>query len=294
MSERPRVYLIDGHYQIFRAYHALPDLRAPDGSPVGAVRGYAQTLIRFLRRLEPTHVAVAFDAELVSFRNQIYPDYKRGRTEAPPDLEPQFALCAEVTRALGLPLYAQRGYEADDVIATLVRQLDAADVEVRIVTRDKDLGALVSERVCLYDLAREEVSGPREVEAKLGVPPAQVPDLLALMGDAVDNVPGVAGIGRSTARILLKHFGSLDEIPSRGAAWSEVPLRGAARVAERLREGRERLELSRELVRLRDDVPIRASLEELRHRGALREQAEPLFERLGMASMLQRVPRWDA
>lgn len=293
MGARPLVWLLDGHFQIFRAYYALPDLRAPDGSPVGAARGYAQTLIRFLCDQAPTHVAVAFDHDLTSFRNELYPEYKLGRTDAPEDLEPQFALCVELTRALGIPAFSLERFEADDVLATLVGRLrDVA--EVAIVTRDKDLAALVSDGVALYDLARAERSGPREVEEKLGVPPALVPDYLALVGDAVDNVPGVRGIGARTASTLLRHFGGIDRLPRDGAGWDALPLRGAARVAELLRAGRAGLELSRELVRLRDDLPLSVSLDALRWRGGDRAAFEPLAERLGFAAFAARVPRWAA
>jgi DNA polymerase-1 len=292
MSTRPLVHLIDAHFQIFRAYHALPDLRAPDGAPIGAVRGYAQTLIKFLRTHEPTHVAAAFDFALTSFRNRLFPDYKLGRTEAPADLEPQFATCAEVTRGLGIPLFAMEDFEADDVIATLVGRLVAQGADVAIVTRDKDLGALVSDRVWLYDLGRDERSGPKEIEARLGVPPAQVGDYLALVGDAVDHIPGVRGIGPATARELLARFGSIDSIPLDWAAWSDLNIRAARRAFDCLDAARDQLALSRELVRLRDELDLDARLEDLRYRGAERERLRALLERLGLEGLLARVPRF--
>jgi DNA polymerase-1 len=176
MRRRPAVWVFDAHFQIFRSYHGLPDLRAPDDTPIGAVRGYAQTLIKFLREREPTHVVAAFDHALTSFRNALYRDYKLGRTEAPEDLEPQFALCAELTEALGIPLFELEGFEADDVIATLVRTLVADGADVSIISRDKDLTALVSDRVELFDLATGERTGPAEVRERMGVPPERVTD----------------------------------------------------------------------------------------------------------------------
>jgi len=292
MSSRPLVYLLDAHYQIFRAYHSLPDLRAPDGAPVGALRGYTATLMKFLREWAPTHVAAAFDHALVSFRNELYPEYKAGRTEAPEDLEPQFSLCAEVTRALGIPLFELERFEADDVIATLTRQLLEQGADVLIVTRDKDLAALVSGRVSLFDLARRERSGPEEIEARMGVPPALVPDYLALVGDAVDNIPGVAGIGARTARLLLGRVGGLGRFPSDSAGWEKLALPNPSRIMALLERGRERLALSRELVRLREDLPLCVKLEDLRYEGAQREQLEGLLEGLGMGNMLEHVPRW--
>jgi DNA polymerase-1 len=232
MSGRPVVHLLDAHFQIFRAYHALPDLRAPDGAPIGAVRGYAQTLIKFLRSHEPTHVAAAFDFALTSFRNRLFADYKLGRTEAPEDLEPQFDTCAEVTRALGIELFAVEDFEADDVIATLVRRLVAQGADVAIVTRDKDLGALVSGRVYLLDLARDERSGPAEIEARLGVRPDQVGDYLALVGPRA--APPLREHRRDPARVGRLVGG---EHP-RGAPRVRLPPRraGAARALAEARE----------------------------------------------------------
>jgi DNA polymerase-1 len=294
MSRRPVVWVFDAHFQIFRSYHSLPDLRAPDDTPIGAVRGYGQTLIKFLREREPTHVAAAFDHALTSFRNALYPDYKLGRTEAPEDLEPQFALCAELTEALGIPLFELESFEADDVIATLVRTLVADGADVSIVSRDKDLTALVSDRVALFDLATGQRSGPAEVEERMGVSPEQVTDYLSLVGDAVDNIPGVAGIGAATASRLLAAFGSAERIPADPEAIAAAGLRGAQRIVRSLAEGRAALEISRALVRLRADLPIEAGLADLEYRGADRERLLPFLARLGLESMLARVPRFLA
>jgi len=292
MSERPLAYLIDAHYQIFRAYHSLPDLRAPDGRPIGAVRGYASTLIKFLREHRPTHVAAAFDFAMTCFRNELYADYKRGRTEAPEDLEPQFALCEAVTRALGIPVHRVEGYEADDVLATLVPGLLEAGAEIAIVTRDKDLGALVTERVWLLDLKEGERSGPSEVQARLGVPPSLVTEYLALVGDAVDCIPGVPGIGAKTGAMLLALFGGIDAIPRDADALRAAGVRSAARIARSLIEHHAQLALSRALATLRADVPLSVTLVDLEYRGAERAQLEPLLAELGAESLLGRVPLW--
>jgi DNA polymerase-1 len=293
MTTEPIVYILDVHYLIFRAYYALPALRAPDGTPVGAVRGYAQTLARLLRDLAPGYVAAAADFALTSFRNELYPGYKLGRTEAPPDLEPQFGLCEEVTRGLGIRFFSVRDFEADDVIATLVRRLEAAPARVWIVTRDKDLAALASERVGLLDPAGRKRQGPAEIEARFGVPPRLLPDYLALVGDATDRIPGVRGVGASTARALLRHFGGIDAIPLEERGWKGIDLPQPDRVRRYLEQGRPALELSRELVRLRDDLPIDAELADLRYRGANRGQLAPLLERLGYSRLLRQVPRWS-
>jgi DNA polymerase-1 len=294
MTSEPEVYLLDVHYLIFRAYHALPGLEAPDGRPVGAVRGYLQTLLRLLRRLDPAYIGAAADFALTSFRNDLYPDYKRGRTEAPPDLEPQFDTCARVTRALGIPYYEVERFEADDVIATLVGKLAPSGARISIVSRDKDLWALVSRTVSLMDPRGAERVGPSSVRRRIGVPPELVSDYLALAGDAVDRVPGVRGVGATTARELLRHFGGADRIPLEPAGWSGIHLRNPERVREYLREGQQSLALSRELVKLRDDVPLEVGLEDLRYRGADRGELEPLLEGLGLGRSLERVPRWRA
>jgi DNA polymerase-1 len=292
MRSRPTVYLLDVHYLIFRAYHALPHMETPDGAPVGAVRGYLQTLIGLLREFSPQHIGAAADFALTSFRNELYPDYKKGRTEAPPDLEPQFEPCEAITRALGIPYYSVREFEADDVIATVVRRLRSAHARVWIVTRDKDLGALASRQVGLLDPSGRKRSGPEEIEARFGVPPSLISDYLSLVGDPTDRIPGVRGIGAATARVLLRHFGGIDRIPLDEPGWEGVGLPRPDRVRAHLERGRNELALSRELVRLRDDLPIEVDLDALRYRGAIRDDLAPLLEQLGLASLLGRVPQW--
>lgn len=289
---RSTVWLIDAHYQIFRAYYSMPDLRSSDGSPVGAVRGYAATLIRFLTRQAPTHVAAAFDHALTSFRNEIYPPYKLGRTEAPEGLEPQFSLCMAVTEGLGVTCYELEDYEADDVIATLCDRLVEQGADVMIVSPDKDLSTLVSKHVSMFDLKNEEACGPEGVKARMGVPPELVEDYLTLVGDSVDNIPGVKGIGPKTASALLNRFGSLDSIPPSVEHWTNIELRGAAKMAERLAQASREIELSRELVHMHRDLPLPVRIDGLRWNGARRSELEELFERLGIGSLLERVPRF--
>jgi DNA polymerase-1 len=292
MSERPTLWLLDSHYQIFRAYYAMPDLRARDGVPVGALRGYASQLVKLLTQQAPTHVAAAWDHALTSFRNDIHAGYKAGRTEAPADLEPQFALCEEVTRALGVPVFGLEGYEADDVIATLTAKALDEGADVVIASSDKDLGALVSERVSLFDPRSEALLGPPEVEARLGVPPDLVPDFLTLVGDAVDNIPGVQGIGAKTAAALLRRFGRIEDIPANPLEWAGLELRGAARIARALAAGGEAIALARKLVHMRDDLPLAARVPDLRWHGADRAALSAFCGRLGITGLAERVPRF--
>ena len=290
MSDRPTLWLLDSHYQIFRAYYAMPDLRAPDGTPTGAVRGYASQLVKLLVRERPTHLAAAWDFALTSFRNDIHAGYKAGRTEAPPELEPQFALCDEVTRALGVAVFGLEGYEADDVIATMTSRALDEGADVVIASSDKDLGALVSDRVSLFDPRSETLLGPAEIEARLGVAPDLVPDFLTLVGDAVDNIPGVPGIGAKTASALLRRFGRIEDIPADPREWAGLELRGAARVAKALAEGAEAIALARQLVRMREDLPISARVADLRWNGADRALLEAFCARLGISGLVDRVP----
>jgi len=287
------VYLIDSHVQIFRAYYSMPELLAENGTPVGAVRGFISQLVRFLSRQQPTHVAACWDHALDSFRNELYPEYKAGRTEAPEDLAPQFALCARATRALGIPLYECERFEADDVIATITGHLVDQGARVAIITTDKDLGVLVSDRVTLYDLKKEEHSDPAAIEEKFGVPPELVSDYLSLAGDSVDNIPGVSGVGGKTAAALLNHFGSIDAIPEDFEGWAGLELRGAKRVHQRLHDDREILGLSRELVRLREDLPLQPKLDELAYAGAERRALSGLLDEIGGRAVLDRVPKFQ-
>ena len=292
MSARPTLWLLDGHYQIFRAYHAMPDLRAPDGTPVGALRGYAATLVKLLAEQKPTHVAAAWDHELTSFRNELHPGYKAGRTEAPPDLEPQFALCAELTESLGVRVVGVPRFEADDVIATLTARALDRGADVVIATVDKDLAALVSDRVSLFDPRSDSLVGPAGVEERLGVPPDLVPDFLTLVGDAVDNVPGVPGIGAKTAALLLRRFGRIESIPADAREWAGVGVRGAERVARALAENRAGIALARSLVRMREDLPLELELADLAWPGADRAGFAAFCERLGIRGLAERVPRY--
>jgi 5'-3' exonuclease len=271
----------------------MPDLRAPDGTPVGALRGYASTLVKFLAEQKPTHVAAAWDDEATSFRNDLYADYKKGRTEFPPDLEPQLALCAEVTEALGIRVARAESFEADDVIATLTGRALDRGMDVVIVTADKDLGALVSERVSLFDPRSDSLVGPADIEKRLGVPPDLVPDYLTLVGDAVDNVPGVPGIGAKTAALLLRRFGRIESIPSDPREWAGAGVRGAERVARALAENRAGIELARALVRMREDVPLAHDLGDFAWTGAERARLGAFCERLGIRGLADRVPRFQ-
>lgn len=291
----PLVHLIDGHVYVFRAYHSLPALEAPDGTPTGAAYGFAGMLLRFLGSETPTHVGVAFDHALVSFRNALEPGYKAGRTEPPEELEPQFAICEELAQALGLAAWSVPEFEADDVIASVATQLIGRGARVRVMTSDKDLTQLVREdgRIVWHDFARGRTLDARGVRERFGVAPEQIPDYLGLVGDAVDNLPGVPGVGPRTASALLGRFGRIEDIPADPERWKTLGVRGAARLAALVEAHRERALRTRALATLRRDVPgLSVGLGSLRWRGARRSKVEPLFERLGWEGIATRIPRW--
>ena len=279
-----RLYLVDGSGYIFRAYFALPALtRKRDGLPTGAVSGFCNMLNKLLEDAladaEVDHFAVIFDAARETFRNEIYPEYKANRPEPPEDLVPQFGLIKEASRAFSLATIEMPGFEADDVIATYARMAREAGVKVTIVSSDKDLMQLVRPGVEMLDPMKSRHIGPAEVVERFGVGPDKVVDVQALAGDSTDNVPGVPGIGVKTAAQLVNEYGDLDSLLKRADEIKQPKRR------QTLIENAELARISRELVRLRDDVPVPMALEGLEIRpldaGTLLEFLEDLdFQRL--------------
>lgn len=292
------VHLIDAHVYVFRAWFSLPPMYAADGTPCGAAYGFANTLIRYLTERDPSHLACCFDFAMSSFRNDLFPGYKASRGEqAPPELEPQFELCQAAARALGVPVFEAERYEADDVIATLAEQLCAGGAQVMVVSSDKDLCQLVREddAVLHHDLQRERTLDAQGVRDRFGVPPQQIPDWLALVGDAVDDLPGVPGFGPKSAAGALSAFGDLSAFPADPARWAATGLRGAQRLAALFAEHRERAFEVRELATLVRDVPsLEVGLEQLAWRGADAPAFDALCSRLGWGRIATRVPRWRA
>jgi len=287
------VYLVDASPYIFRAHFSLPaSLKSPDGARAGAVYGFGSFLLRLIAAERPSHLAVAFDRDLTGsfFRNQLYPEYKAQRTAPPAELLAQLADCAAMAAALGAATFIHDQYEADDLIATLCRQLTAAGHAAVVVTADKDLAQLVADRVTLYDFGKGLRLGPAEVEATFGVRPGQIVDLLALAGDPVDNIPGVAGIGRKTAAELLTAFGTLDALYARLEELPTSRLRAAKSLYVKLLASRDAAFLSQRLAALAADAPVRADLGQLAYRGPHPETAAALFERLGFKHLGERLP----
>jgi DNA polymerase-1 len=293
MSDKQHLYLVDGSSYIFRAYHRLPPLTDPQGTPVGAVYGYTTMLWKLAEDLDkavgPTHLAVILDAAGRSFRNDIYPEYKANRPPAPEDLVPQFPLIRDATRAFSLPCIEEHGLEADDLIASYARAAAAQGWDVTIVSSDKDLMQLVSTggdglgSIDMLDTMKNQRISISEVEERFGVGPELVGDVLALMGDSVDNIPGIFGVGPKTATKLIQDHGSLT------AALDAAEGMKASKLKERLLEHRADAEMSRVLVTLKEDAPLPQPLEQFKLDGVPKEPLAAFLEKHGFTSLLRRL-----
>ena len=257
-AARPTLYLVDASLYVFRAWHSMPDeFRDADGWPTNAVHGFARFLLELLERERPRHIAIAFDEALDScFRNTLYPPYKANRDPAPEELRRQFGQCKALCAALGLVVLAHREYEADDLIGSALHAARPLGFRGLIVSADKDLSQLLADFDEQWDYARGQRWGAAGVKARHGVHAHQIADYLALCGDAVDNIPGVPGIGAKTAAVLLAHFESLDLLLARIDEVQYLRFRGAAQAAVKLRLHREQAMLCRQLSRIALDAPL--------------------------------------
>jgi 5'-3' exonuclease len=289
-----KLHLLDGTYELFRAHYGAPPATSPEGREVGATRGLLRSLLALLREDGVTHAACAFDHVIESFRNRLFAGYKTGEG-VPEELLGQFPLAERAACALGLVVWPMVEFEADDALATAAARFAAApEVEqVVVCTPDKDLGQCVrGQRVVMLDRRRRLLLDEAGVVRKFGVPPASIPDWLALVGDAADGIPGVPGWGAKSASALLSRYGHLERIPDDEEDW-EVKVRGANALARSLREHRPEARLYLELATLRTDVPLAEEREDLRWRGARREGLLPLCRELGETDLPDRVPLWQ-
>lgn len=279
---KPTLYLIDASSYMYRAYYAMGRrLTAADGTPTQAVFGFHQMLQKVLREKQPELLCVVYDPPGPTFRHALYPQYKATRDRMPEDLVAQVPVIKKVVELMGLPSLELPGYEADDVIATMVRLAQEEGHPVVIVSGDKDLHQLVKEpQVLQWDPQKDELYTAREVFRRLGVRPDQVRDLLALMGDSADNIPGVAGVGQKTAKELLRRFETLDGVWQR---LDEIP---SASVRRKLEASKEAAVLYRELVSLRQDAPVPVRLDQCRRRSPQTQVLGELYERLGLRRAL--------
>ena len=281
-SAGSRIVVVDGTNTLYRAFFAIPALRAADGTPTNAVYGFLGSLEKALREEQPDHLVVVFDARGKTFRHRLYPEYKAGRDAQPEDLSLQIPLVRELLDAYAVAVLEIPDFEADDVIATLVaRAPDAA--RISIVSTDKDLMQLVDERVTLFDGIKDRRFGPGEVEERFGVPPAQLLDLRSLVGDPSDNIPGVKGIGQKGAEALISKWGDLDTLLAHADEVEPKRARNA------LAAGADSARLSRELATLRADVPLAGDWPDWRCATPDAEALRPLYQRLGFSRQLEAL-----
>jgi 5'-3' exonuclease len=318
-----KLHLLDATYELFRAFFAMPSERAPDGREhagreVGAIRGLIGSTLALLepreslhnaaplRGADPpnrrrpqarepgvTHVGAATDHVIESFRNQLFAGYKTG-AGVPAELLAQFPLAEEALRALGVVVWPMVEFEADDALATAAARFADQVEQVVILSPDKDLCQCVrGARVVTHDRRRGKTYDLAAVEEKFGVPPACIPDLLALVGDTADGIPGIPGFGMKTAAAVLREYGALEKIPDDAARWG-VKIRGAQQLAATLAARRTDVLLYKRLATLRTDVPLRESLTDLQWRGVRRAEYQRLCQKLGFGMLAERPTKWAA
>lgn len=288
-ADGARLCLVDASLYIFRAWHSLPpDWRDAEGWPTHAAQGYASFLLQVMEQLRPQQIAVCFDEALGrGFRHEIYPAYKANRERPDDALLRQFAHCQAITRHLGIPALAHPRFEADDLIGSLVTQARAHGQRVLLLSADKDLTQLLRAGDEQWDFGRDRRYTPETVVERFGVRPEQMADLLALSGDAIDNIPGVHGVGQLTAAKLLRHFGSLDALYQRLGEVAFLRIRGAKALHARLQEQQAQARLSLQLTTIACDAPV-PTPPELQRRPADLPGLNALFDQLGFGPFLRR------
>ncbi len=288
-----KVHLVDGTFELFRAHFGAPSSQSPSGQEVGATRGLMRSLLALVRQPEVTHVAVAFDHVIESFRNDLYDGYKTGEG-LEPALASQFELAETAIAALGLVVWPMVEFEADDALATgAIRYLaDPRVTQVLLCSPDKDLTQCVqTDQIVCVDRMRKKQLDEAGVIDKFGVLPSCIPDYLALVGDSADGIPGVPRWGAKSSATVLAHYQDLDKIPDNEADW-QVKVRGAKALATSLREHRTEATLYRTLATLRTDVPISEPLDALEWRGALRDPLRSICNEIGEKDLPDRISTW--
>ena len=282
IADSPEVILVDGSSYLFRAFHALPPMMTGGGQPTGAVRGVISMIRNLLNKYPKSRIGIVFDAKGKTFRNEIYSEYKAHRPPMPDELRSQIEPIHRIIRAMGLPLLIVENVEADDVIGTLACQAGGENISTLISTGDKDLAQLVTGHVTLINTMNDELLDPPGVEAKFGVPPERIIDLLALMGDKSDNIPGVSGVGAKTAEKWLKEYGSM-----RGIIDNADAIKG--KIGEKLRDNIELLELSYRLATIRTDVPLEKDYRQLERQDEDKQELHRIFSELEFRTWLREL-----
>ncbi len=280
--EKPVLYLIDGSSYIFRAYYAIRRLSTSKGFPTNAVYGFASMIFKFLKDYKPEYLGIVFDTKEKTFRDEIYPLYKANRGAPPDDLVPQFERIFEVVDAFKIPQFRVDGFEADDIMGTIARDYERRGMDVVLVTGDKDFCQLVSDKVTLLDTMKNKETRVDDVIEKYGVPPEKVTDVFALMGDQVDNIPGIKGIGEKTAIGLIKTFGSLDNLLSNTDELAE-------KQRKLITEKKDDALLSKELVTIKTDMDLDMGLEKFKYEGFDKTKLREIFEELEFKNLLKEL-----
>ena len=283
------VYLIDASIFVFRAWHAVPNtLVDPEGNPVNALHGFARFLGDVLEQVKPQHIAVAFDESLRnSFRNKLYPPYKANREPAPVELKRQFALCKQVCQALGVATFASDDYEADDIIGTLASQARSEGKNVVLLSRDKDLTQLIRRGDVYWDYLGEKRYQYADIPERFGVLPERMPCYLAVMGDAVDNIRGVPGVGAKTASMLFKHFESIHHLYDNLDEVLKLKLRSPGFVRGQLHDNKDSAMLARRLTEIVCDMPMTVALGDLQRQAPDLSHLYDLYDQANFGSLLR-------
>jgi len=290
-----KVHLVDGTYELFRSHFALPSSKAEDGMEVAATRGLMRSLLAMLRQDDVTHVGIAFDHVIESFRNDLFAGYKTGEG-VDPALLAQFPLAEEASRALGLVVWPMVEFEADDAMASAAKKFAAEEAveQILLCSRDKDLAQCVrGTRIVMLDRSNAQITDEPKVIEKWGVTPPSIPDYLALVGDVADGIPGIPRWGAKSAATSLRAYGTIEAIPADEGSWS-VDVRGAKALAANLREHTQEAALYKRLATLRSDVALPQTLDDLRWRGAHRRPLTAVCDRIGESRLIERVPRFIA
>ena len=290
MAETRRtLYLVDGSGYIFRAFFALPPLSTSRGMPTQAVYGFIRMLFKLIKEEHPSHIAVVFDSPKKTFRDDLFEDYKANRPEAPSDLTVQIPYIHRAVEAFRIKSLMRDGYEADDVIGTLAAQAARERFETVIITADKDFMQIVGPHTTLWDTMRDRRVGVREVRERFGVEPAALVEIQALMGDPIDNIKGVPGVGEKTAAALIREFGNVENLYRNLDKLEQTKIRGARRLAALLAEHRADADLARKLVRIKTDVPLDVTCEQLTWPGMDEKAVAALLRELEFTSLLEEL-----
>lgn len=283
MTKRPILYLLDGSSYIYRAFFALPHLSSASGLPTNASLGFTNMLLKMLKDKSPEYMAVIFDAKGPTFRHELYESYKITRPPMPYNLSSQIPYIKEIVEGLNISMLELEGYEADDIIATICKEMENKEYKVIVITGDKDLFQLVSKNVTLWDSMKNKVSGLVEVKERFEIEPHQIPDVMGLTGDSIDNVPGIPGIGEKTAIRLIKEFQSIENLLDN---IDQIP---KEKLKANLRRYKDQALLSKELVTLKSDVPVACDLKHLKVKSPDRTKLRKLFKELEFTRLLKEI-----